>query len=200
MLLLQLGDLLSDSSPPKSFFRKPIRTQIRLEQRVELSRRPLADHGVGTCSHVGDPPGEAPARLAGTPAGGPMPGERGTTPVGAGTPWRTCRQNVPHRTARGACGTPGGLVTFPCRITSPSASLAGAPCGDQPAAGPAGPRPGPARAGLPTRERAEGKRRRELRFRAGCAGLACAGLKIEMASDGYQESSMPQTEGGQIDP
>ena len=113
MLLLQLGDLLSDSSPPKSFFRKPIRTQIRLEQRVELSHRPLADHGVGTYSLVGDPPGEAPARLAGTPAGGPMPGERGTTPVGAGTPWRTCTQSVPHSTARGACGTPGGLVTSP---------------------------------------------------------------------------------------
>ena len=110
MLLLQLGDLLLDSSPPKSLFRKPIRTQMRLE----LSRRPRAGHGVGACSLAGDPPGGAPARLAGTPACGPMPGERGTTaPVGAGTPWRTCTQSVPHRTARGACGTPGGLVTSP---------------------------------------------------------------------------------------
>ena len=59
-----------------------------------------------------------------------------------------------HMAGRAGPGrTPGGLITSPA-VMSPSA--AGVLCGDRPAIGPAGPRPGPARA-APTCEEKEGE-------------------------------------------
>ena len=72
---------------------------------------------------VGDPAGEAPARLVVTiprrrpPA--PSRGERGPTPVGEDSPWRTCTQNILSRSPRcGSCaGRDAGYHVY--TVTSP---------------------------------------------------------------------------------
>ena len=43
----------------------------------------------------------------------PSQGERESTPVGAGSPQRTCSQSLLHSRARAPGGTPGGLITSP---------------------------------------------------------------------------------------
>ena len=72
----------------------------------------------------------------------PSWGERRPTPVSAGTPCRTCTQNLLHSTARWPSGTPGEQVTSPTVKSQPTC--------DQPAAVP---RPQMGLTGLPTRER-----------------------------------------------
>ena len=82
------------------------------------------------------------------PAGGPS-GRRGLRPWAQTFP-STCTQSVLHSMGRGPSGTPGGLITSPPRPRPPQLARAGTPCGDRPAAGPAGREPGPARTGLST--------------------------------------------------
>ena len=57
------------------------------------------------------------------------------------------------------------------------------------------PRPGPARTGLRAQERKKEKGESACETGGTCAGVAGAGLKIEKASDGFQESSMAQLTG-----
>ena len=105
--------------------------------------------------------------------------------------------------AAGPGGTPGGLFTSPrSRDSRPPTGRAGAPCGDRPAAGPAGLKPGPARTHLRARERMKEEGRilgetcgTRQRAGQGCAGVASAGLKNEGASDGLYESPMAQLRG-----
>ena len=114
---------------------------------------------------VGDPAGEAPARLASTHSQLAVP----STPV-PGRVWNynsgcrqslaqltrhTCVQSVLHSIARGSGGTQGGLVTSPA-VTSLSPQAGQARLAAT-AAGAAWPRTGLAHPGLPTRE---GKRER----------------------------------------
>ena len=125
------------------------RTDKKSDGCIERRTRGLEKVGVG------DPAGEAPARLVVTiprrrpPA--PSRGERGPTPVGEDSPWRTCTQNILSRSPR--CGSCAGRDAgyHVSTVTSPF----------RPGVRPGGRRPGPARIGLPLwekeKERTAGK-------------------------------------------
>ena len=93
------------------------------------------------------------------PACCPVLGGARLTPVDARQGRHPLRGLYAKRLAPGPGGqgrTPGGLVPSPA--VRPPAGRAGAPCGDRPASGPAGPKPGLARTGSKYEE--ERKRRR----------------------------------------
>ena len=101
------------------------------------------------------------------PAGGPVPGRARLTPAGAGTPSHAGTQSLLSSLAPGPVGRAGRRVGWSRPPWSrPPAGRAGAPCGDRPAAGPAGPKPGPARTHLRARTCArKGWRRAEAPVR-----------------------------------
>ena len=104
--------------------------------------------------------------------------------------------------------TQDGLLTSPRSRSPAGRAQAGAPCSDRPAAGPAGPWPGPARTGLPTRERKkerEGENCRNLPGKTGntrqrVGQVISAGLKTKgpaSPSERLQQSSLASMETGE---
>ena len=104
--------------------------------------------------------------------------------------------------------TQDGLLTSPRSRSPAGRAQAGAPCSDRPAAGPAGPWPGPARTGLPTRERKKEREAENCRNLPGKTGntrqsvgqVISAGLKTKgpaSPSERLQQSSLASMETGE---
>ena len=124
------------------------------------------------------------------PLAGDSAGERGSIPVGVGTPEHIFSQSVLYSLALGRAPSVQVTTTRSLHPQGRAQTGPATPCGDRPAAGPAGPRSGPARTGLPTHERKKiiGEYRRRDRWLPteggqGCPGVAGAGLKIGGANN-----------------